>query len=241
MGEDGKKHKRKHEELEGTPGDGKGKLLLPKLLANILIVVCLVLSTMVTMPVILVLNKYCKMSSIVASLVVHSQLSQPMPATLQLPWPVENMYGMCQTLVAGIRSSGMADRLLHKLSHGAGTAIVGCKKFMTFCNDLHNYSGLIPPLDPLMLVQKPTEVPRVSCENQLFPWLSFLNILLATAMLGHSLYRMCRPLTWYYGYEFMRCCSLYLFVYDGDSYTPIKVKTLRGHMYCYRLRITGRM
>ena len=54
-------------------------------------------------------------------------------------------------------------------------------------------------------------------------------------MLGHGLYRLCRPLTWYYGYEFKRCCSLYLFVYDGDNYTPIKVKTLRGHMNCYKI------
>ena len=112
---------------------------------------------------------------------------------------------------------------------------MGCEKFMTLFNDLHNDSGLIPPLDPLMLVQKPTEIPRVSCENQLFLWLSFLNILLATAMLGYSLYHMCRPLMWYYGYELKRCCSLYLFVYDGDNYTPIKVKILRSHMYCYRI------
>ena len=46
---------------------------------------------------------------------------------------------------------------------------------------------------------------------------------------------MCRPLTWYYGYEFKRCCSLCLFVYDGDNYTPIKVKTLRGPMNCYKI------
>ena len=78
-------------------------------------------------------------------------------------------------------------------------------------------------------------MPKESCENQLFPWLSFLNILLATVMLGHSLNQLCRPLTWYYGYEFKRCCSLYLFVYDGDNYTPIKVKTLRGHMNCYKI------
>ena len=102
----------------------------------------------------------------------------------------------------------MTDRILHKLSHGLGKAIIGCEKFMTFVNDLHNDSGLIPPLDPLMQVQEPTVTPTESCENPLFPWLSFLNILLATVMLGHGLYQLCRPLTWYYGYEFKRCCSL---------------------------------
>ena len=188
MGEGGKKCERKCEELEDTLGDGKQKPLLPKFLANIMIVVCSLLSTMVTIVIILVLVKYCKMSSIVASLVVGSQLPPPMLATLQLPWPVENMYITCQMLVTGFQSSGMTDRLLYKLSHGLGTAIVGCEKFMTFFNDLHNDSDLISPLDPLMQVQKPIEIPRVSCENQLFLWLSLLYILLATAMLGHSLY-----------------------------------------------------
>ena len=56
---------------------------------------------MVTIVVILVLVKYCKMSSIVASLVVGSQLPPPAPATLQLLGPVENMCMTCQTLVTG--------------------------------------------------------------------------------------------------------------------------------------------
>ena len=119
---------------------------------------------MVTIVVILVLVEYCKMSFIVASLVVGSQLPPPVLAILQLLRPVENMYITCQTLVTGFQTSGMTNGLLHKLSHGLGKAIVGCEKFMTFFNDLHNDSGLIPPLDPLMQVQKPTEMPKESCE-----------------------------------------------------------------------------
>ena len=107
MGEDGKKCERKCGELEDMLGDGKQKPLLPKVLANIMIVVCLVLSTMVTIAIILVLIKYCKMSSIVASLVVGSQFPPPMPAALQLPWLVKNIYLTCQTLVARFRSLDM--------------------------------------------------------------------------------------------------------------------------------------
>ena len=55
MGEDGKKCERQCRELEDTPGDGKQKPLLPKFLANIMIVVCSILSTMVTITIILVL------------------------------------------------------------------------------------------------------------------------------------------------------------------------------------------
>ena len=235
MDDNGKKHEKKKSELE-DPSDGVlREPLLPKFLANILIVVCLVLSTMVTIVVILILVKYCKMTSIVATLVVGSQLPPPALAALQLPGPVENMYIACQTLIDGLQSSGITARVLHKLSHRLGKTIVGCERFITFYINIHNDSGQMPPLDPLLQVQKPTETSKETCRNPLFPWLSFLNILLATIMLGHGLYHLCRPLTWYYGYEFKRCCSLYLFVYDGDNYTPIKVKTLRGHMNCYKI------
>ena len=235
MDKDGKKCERKKIDLEDPSGSVKIKPLLPKFLANILIVVCSVLSTMVTIVVILILVKYCKMSSIVATLVVGSQLPPPAPATLQLPGPVGNMYTACQSLVDGLQSSGIIDGMPLKLFYGLEKAIEGCRKFITFFNDIYNDTGLIPPLDPLMQVQKPTETSKETCGNPLFPWLSFLNILLATIMLGHGLYHLCRPRTWYYGYEFKRCCSLYLFVYDGDNYTPIKVKTLRGHMNCYKI------
>ena len=73
------------------------------------------------------------MSSIVASLVVGSQLPPSAPATLQLPGPVENMYMTCQTLVTGFQSSGMTNRLLHKLSHGLGKAIIDLGEIYDFC------------------------------------------------------------------------------------------------------------
>ena len=81
------------------------------------------------------------MSSIVATLVVGSQLPPPVPATLQLPGPVENMYIACQTLIDGLQSSGITARVLHKLSHGLGKTIVGCEKFMTIYINIHNDSG----------------------------------------------------------------------------------------------------
>ena len=100
--EDGKKHEKKKAELEDLSDGVEIKPLLPKFLANILIVVCSVLSTMVTIVVILILVKYCKMSSIVATLVIGSQSPPPAPATLQLPGPLEIMYTACHTLIDGL-------------------------------------------------------------------------------------------------------------------------------------------
>ena len=178
------------------------------------------------------LVKYCKMSSIILALVVGSQLPPPMDVASIMPWQTEHLYNLCQPMDTNMRSSGMSDCEIQGLPLGLGNIVVVCEKLVAFYNELqnnlHNDSHLLTPLDPLMQVQKPAESQMKTCETQLFPWLSFLNVLLASVMLGHSLYRMFRPMTWYYGYECKRCCSLYLFVYDGDNYTPIKVKTLEG-------------
>ena len=102
MDEDGKKREKKKAKLEDLSDGVEIKPLLPKFLANILIVICSVLSTMATIVVILILVKYCKMSSIVATLVIGSQLPPPAPATLQLPGPVGIMYTACHTLIDGL-------------------------------------------------------------------------------------------------------------------------------------------
>ena len=235
MDKDGKKCEKKKAKSEDLSDGVDMKPLLPKFLANILIVVYSLLSTMATIIVILILVKYCKMSSILATLVVGSQLPPPAPATLQLPGPVGIMVIACHTLIDGLQSTGTVDNMSRNLFDGLARAVERCEQFMTLFNKVYNDTAQIPPMGPLMQVQKPSEIPEKTCGNQLFPWLSFLNIILATIMLGHGLYCLCRPLTWYYGYEFKRCCSLYLFMYDGDNYTPIKVKTLRGHMNCYRI------
>ena len=235
MDKDGKKRDKKKAESGDLLDEVEAKLLLPKFLANILIVVCSVLSTLATIVVILILVKYCKMNSILATLVIDSQLPPPVPATLQLPGPVGIMAIACHTLIDGLQSTGMADDVPHNSLKGLPRAVDRCEKFMTLFNKIYNDTAQLPPMGMLMQVQELSDIPEKTCGNQLFPWLSFLNIILATIMLGHGLYRLCRPLTWYYGYEFKRCCSLYLFMYDGDNYTPIKVKTLRGHMNCYKI------
>ena len=71
MDEDGRKHDKKKAESEDLSDGVEMKLLLPKFLANILIVVCSVLSTLATIIVLLILVKYCMMSSILAALVVE--------------------------------------------------------------------------------------------------------------------------------------------------------------------------
>ena len=99
------------------------KPLLPKFLANILIVVCSMLSTLATIVVILILVKYCKMSSILVTLVIDLQLPPPVPATLQLPGPVGIMAIACHTLIDGLQSTGMADNMPQNSLKGLPRAV----------------------------------------------------------------------------------------------------------------------
>ena len=76
---------------------------------------------MATIVVILILVKYCKMSSIVATLVVGSQLPPPAPVkfkTLQLPGSVGVMYTAYLTLIDGLKSKGMIDGIPQNLFLG---------------------------------------------------------------------------------------------------------------------------
>ena len=109
MDEYGKKRDKKKAVSDDLSDEIEVKPLLPKFLANILIVVCSMLSTLATIVVILVLVKYCKMSSILVTLVIDSQLPQPVPATIQLPGPVGIMPIACHTLINGLQSTGIAD------------------------------------------------------------------------------------------------------------------------------------
>ena len=131
MDEDWKKRDKKKAESGDLLDEVEAKLLLPKFLANILIVVCSVLSTLVTIVVILILVKYCKMSSILATLVIDSQLPPPVPATLQLPGPVGIMAIACHTLIDGLQSTGMADEIPQNSLRGFPRAVDRCEKFMT--------------------------------------------------------------------------------------------------------------
>ena len=111
MDEDGKKCDKKKAKLEDLSDGVEMKPLLPKFLANILMVVCSVLSTLATIVVILILVKYCKMSSILATLVIESQLPPPAPATLQPPGPVGIMVIACRTLIDGLQATSTVDNM----------------------------------------------------------------------------------------------------------------------------------
>ena len=157
MDEDGKKHDKKKVESNDILDEVEVKPLLPKFLANILIVVCSMLSTLATIVVILVLVKYCKMSSILATLVIDSQLPPPVLATIQLPEPVGIMAIACHTLINGLQPTGIADNKPQNALKGLPRVVDRCEKFMTLFTKIYNDTAQLPPMGMLMQVQEPSD------------------------------------------------------------------------------------
>ena len=175
MDEDGKKRDKKKAYSDDLLVEVEVKPLLPKFLANILIVVCSVLSSLATIVVILILVKYCKMSSILATLVIDSQLPPPVPAISQLPGSVGIMAVACHTLINGLQSAGTEDDMHRNSLKGVQRAVDRCEHFMALFNKIYNDTAQLPPIGTLMQVQEPSDTPEKTCRNQLFPWLSLLG------------------------------------------------------------------
>ena len=68
-------------------------------------------------------------------------------------------------------------------------------------------------------------------------WQNILGYL----VLVYAITQFFRPVTWYKGYKYNKKCALYTFVYDVDHerYSPLKIMSLKGQMYNYRMKYTG--
>ena len=68
-------------------------------------------------------------------------------------------------------------------------------------------------------------------------WQNILGYL----VLAYAIAQSFRPVTWCKGYKYNKKCALYIFVYDNDHerYSPLKIMSLKGQMYNYRMKYTG--
>ena len=68
-------------------------------------------------------------------------------------------------------------------------------------------------------------------------WQNILRYL----VLAYAITQFFRPVTWCKGYKYNKKCALYIFVYDEDHerYSPLKIMSLKGQMYNYRMKYTG--
>ena len=104
--------------------------------------------------------------------------------------------------------------------------------------------SLIPPAKALYFTEMPkaTNVPyflaknvpneKVVCSH---PLLTAVGSAIAIGGALYAAYQVFRSLSWYRGYRNSRCCTMYFFLYHDDFYTPLKIKSLSGHIHMYKM------
>ena len=205
------------------------------MLNNILVIVCTVFSTLLTLVVLLLLAKHFKMKSLIASLVIAtlpplSVSTTMVPSTGQFDLP-------------GLQI--LEPTLEHYLSPEKmtffpflGYIYKNCKNIVnTFPTDPTN-----PKYDDwtkaaaLVKPDKSENSKKVVCN---YPITTMWNNVLGTMVICYAKIKYVRPMTWYQGYKYSRNCTFYLFVFCDHYYSPLKICLLRGHLQNYKIEDSG--
>ena len=86
--------------------------------------------------------------------------------------------------------------------------------------------------DLMSLPLKKNKPPRAICD---YPKITMWTSVLGTGVLIYAVFKHFWPMTWYKGYKYSRCCTLYMFVYNDHHYSPLKITPLKGQLQNYRV------
>ena len=99
-------------------------------------------------------------------------------------------------------------------------------------NHTYNKINLDDKNNLMSLPLKKNKLPRVICG---YPKITMWTNVLGTGVLIYAVCKHFRPMTWYKGYRYSRCCTLYMFVYNDHHYSPLKIIPLKGQLQNYRV------
>ena len=207
------------------------KPLLPRWLNNVLVIVCTVFSTLLTLVVLLLLAKHFKMKSLIVSLVV---------ATLPPP-SVAIVHSTGQFDIPGIQI--MESTLQHYLSPNKmtfspflGYIYKNCKNIVNAFPE--NTDPTNPTYDDWTKAAKLVKPDKSKSSKKVvysYPITTMWSNVLGTMLICYALIKYVRPMTWYQGYKDSRNCTFYLFVFCDHYYSPLKICPLKGHLQNYKI------
>ena len=192
------------------------KPLLPRWLSNILVIVCTVFSTLLTLAVLLLLAKHFKMKSLIASFVIAT-LPPPSMAmassTKQLDLP--GIQVLEPSLELYVRSEKMTIspilRYIYKNCKNIVDAFPeGTDPTNLTYDDWAKAAKLVKP-------DKPESSKKVVCS---YPVTTMWSNVLGTMLICYAIIKYVRPVTWYRDYKY---CTFYLFVFCDHYYSPLKI------------------
>ena len=77
---------------------------------------------------------------------------------------------------------------------------------------------------------------KVACA---YPVAVIWQNILGYLALAYAIARYFRPVAWCKGCKYNKKCALYIFVYDHERYSPLKIMSLKEQMHNYRMKYTG--
>ena len=211
--------------------------LLPQWLNNILVIICTVFSTLLTLVVLLLLTKHFKMKALIASLVL-STLPLPSEATAMRPptgqFDPPGLQVIGPTLEHYLRPEKMTfyPFLVYMYKN--------CKNIMNAFPENTDPTNLTyddwTKAAALVKPDKSENPKKVVCS---YPITTMWSDVLGTMAICYAIIRYVRPMTWYQGYKYSRNCTFYLFVFCDHYYSPLKICPLRGHLQSYKIEDSG--
>ena len=86
--------------------------------------------------------------------------------------------------------------------------------------------------DLMSLPLKNNKPLRVICS---YPKITMWTNVLGTGVLIYAVFKHFWSMTWYKGYKYSRCCTLYMFVYNDHHYSLLKITPLKVQLQNYRV------
>ena len=178
------------------------KILLSRWLNNILVIICTVLSTLLTLIVILLLAKHFKMKSLIASLAIAT-LAPPSMATAIKPTTEDFK-------IPGIQI--IEPTLKHYLNPEKMTYFPFIGHIYKNCENIVDAfpQGTTTPKIKFddwtkgAALVKPEKLKKVVCS---YPITTMWRNVLSTMVICYTIFNYIRPMTWYRGYKYSRNCT----------------------------------
>ena len=213
------------------------KPLLPRWLNNILVIVCTVFSTLLTLVVLLLLTKHFKMRSLIASLVLSTLPPPPEATAMSLHTGQLDLPGI-QLMKPTLEHYMNPEKMT--FSPILGYIYKNCKNIVDAFPEGTDPTKLTydnwTKAAKLVKTNKSESSKKVVCS---YPITTMWSNVLGTMLIYYAIIKYVSPMTWYGGYKYSRNCTFYLFVCCDHYYSPLKICPLRGHLQNYKIEDSG--
>ena len=210
----------------------------PRWLNNILVIVCTVFSTLLTLVMLLLLTKCFKMRSLIASLLLSTLPPPPEATAMRLHTGQLDLPGiqlMKPTLEQYMNPEEMTfsptlEYIYKNCKNIVDAFLEGTDPTNLKYDNWTKAAKLVKP-------DKSERSKKVVCSYPItMMWSNFLG----TMLICYAIIKYIRPMTWYTGYKYSRNCTFYLFVFCDHYYSPLKICPLRGHLQnIYKIEDSG--